>query len=41
MIYVNRAKGVVGVKLSSWPAPQAPWALYTAMAAFNAIAAEL
>lgn len=41
MIYVNRVKRVVGVKLSSWPAPQAPWALYSALASFDAIAGQL
>jgi CubicO group peptidase (beta-lactamase class C family) len=40
MIYLNRARGVVGVKLSSWPTPQDTWALFSTLAAFDAIAAD-
>jgi CubicO group peptidase (beta-lactamase class C family) len=41
MIYVDRATGLVAVKLSSWPTPQDPWKLFSTVAAFDAISAEL
>jgi CubicO group peptidase (beta-lactamase class C family) len=41
MIYVDRATGFVAVKLSSWPTPQDPWKLYSPLAAFDAINAEV
>lgn len=41
MIYVNRTAGVVAVKLSSWPTPQDAWKLFSTVAAFDAISAEL
>jgi CubicO group peptidase (beta-lactamase class C family) len=41
MIYVDRATGLVAVKLSSWPTPQDSWKLYSTLAAFDAINAEL
>jgi CubicO group peptidase (beta-lactamase class C family) len=41
MIYVDRATGLVAVKLSSWPTPQDPWRLFSTLAAFDAINAEM
>jgi CubicO group peptidase (beta-lactamase class C family) len=41
MIYVNRATGLVAVKLSSWPTPQDSWKLFSTLAAFEAINAEV
>ena len=41
MIYVNRATGLVAVKLSSWPTPQDSWKSFSTVAAFDAISAEL
>jgi CubicO group peptidase (beta-lactamase class C family) len=41
MIYVDRATGLVAVKLSSWPTPQDPWKLFSTMAAFDAINTEM
>jgi CubicO group peptidase (beta-lactamase class C family) len=41
MIYVDRATGVVAVKASSWPTPQDPWKLFSTLAAFDVINAEL
>jgi CubicO group peptidase (beta-lactamase class C family) len=41
MIYVDRATGLVAVKLSSWPTPQDSWKLYSTLAAFDAINAEM
>ena len=41
MIYVDRATGLVGVKLSSWPTPQDSWKLFSTVAAFDAISAEV
>ena len=41
MIYVDHATGLVAVKLSSWPTPQDSWKLYSTLAAFDAINAEL
>jgi CubicO group peptidase (beta-lactamase class C family) len=41
MIYVDRATGLVAVKLSSWPTPQDSWKLYSTLAAFDAINTEL
>ena len=41
MIYVNRTAGTVAVKLSSWPTPQDSWKLYSTLAAFDAINAEV
>ncbi|MDN5771703.1 MAG: beta-lactamase family protein [Microlunatus sp.] len=41
MIYVNRGARVVAVKLSSWPTPQDAWKLFSTVAAFDAISADL
>lgn len=41
MIYVNRATGLVAVKLSSWPTPQDSWKLFSTLAAFEAINDEV
>jgi CubicO group peptidase (beta-lactamase class C family) len=41
MIYVDRATGLVAVKLSSWPTPQDPWRLFSTLAAFDAINTEM
>jgi hypothetical protein len=41
MIYVDRTTGLVAVKVSSWPTPQDPWKLFSTLAAFGAINAEL
>jgi CubicO group peptidase (beta-lactamase class C family) len=41
MIFVDRATGLVAVKLSSWPTPQDPWRLISTLAAFDAINAEM
>jgi hypothetical protein len=41
MIYVDRQTGLVAVKLSSWPTPQDPWKLFSTLAAFDAINAQL
>jgi hypothetical protein len=41
MIYVDRGTGLVGVKLSSWPTPQESWKLFSTVAAFDAISAEV
>jgi CubicO group peptidase (beta-lactamase class C family) len=41
MIYVNRASGLVAVKFSSWPTPQDSWKLFSTLAAFEAINAEV
>lgn len=41
MIYVNRASGLVAVKVSSWPTPQDSWKLFSTLAAFEAINAEV
>jgi CubicO group peptidase (beta-lactamase class C family) len=41
MIYIDRATGLVAVKLSSWPTPQDSWKLYSTLAAFDAINAEM
>jgi CubicO group peptidase (beta-lactamase class C family) len=41
MVYVDRATGLVAVKLSSWPTPQDPWKLFSTVAAFDAISAEM
>ena len=41
MIYVDRATGLVAVKLSSWPTPQDPWKLFSTLSAFDAISAEM
>jgi CubicO group peptidase (beta-lactamase class C family) len=41
MIYVDRATGLVAVKLSSWPTPQDAWKLFSTLAAFDAINAEV
>jgi CubicO group peptidase (beta-lactamase class C family) len=41
MIYVDRTTGLVGVKLSSWPTPQDSWKLFSTLAAFDAISAEM
>ncbi len=37
LLYVDRRTGVVGAKLSSWPAPQDQWKLLATLAAFRAI----
>ena len=37
MVYVDTAARVVGVKLSSWPAPQDPAMLSATLRAFDAI----
>ena len=41
MIYVNRRAGVVAAKLSSWPTPQDAWKLFSTVAAFDAISADV
>lgn len=41
MIYVNRGARVVAAKLSSWPTPQNAWKLFSTVAAFDAISADL
>ncbi|MFT4167034.1 MAG: serine hydrolase [Microlunatus sp.] len=41
MIYVNRRARVVAAKLSSWPTPQHAWKLFSTVAAFDAISADL
>jgi CubicO group peptidase (beta-lactamase class C family) len=41
MIYVNREARVVAAKLSSWPTPQNAWKLFSTVAAFDAISADL
>jgi CubicO group peptidase (beta-lactamase class C family) len=41
MIYVNREARVVAAKLSSWPSPQNAWKLFSTVAAFDAISADL
>ncbi|WP_418907412.1 serine hydrolase domain-containing protein [Glutamicibacter endophyticus] len=41
MIYMNRATGMVGVKLSSWPLPQDAGKLFPTIRAFDAIANHL
>jgi len=41
MVFVDRETGLVAVKLSSWPTPQDPWKLFSTLAAFDAINAEL
>jgi CubicO group peptidase (beta-lactamase class C family) len=41
MIYVNHATGLVAVKLSSWPTPQDSWKLFSTLAAFEVINAEV
>jgi CubicO group peptidase (beta-lactamase class C family) len=41
MVYVDRATGLVAVKLSSWPTPQDSWRLFSTLAAFDAIKAEM
>jgi CubicO group peptidase (beta-lactamase class C family) len=41
MIYLDRATALVAVKLSSWPTPQDPWKLFSTLAAFDAINAEM
>lgn len=41
MIYVDRTTGLVAVKVSSWPTPQDPWKLFSTLAAFDAISAEM
>jgi CubicO group peptidase (beta-lactamase class C family) len=41
MIYLDRQTGLVAVKLSSWPTPQDPWKLFSTLAAFDAISAQL
>ena len=41
MIFVDRTTGLVAVKVSSWPTPQDPWRLFSTLAAFDAINAEL
>jgi CubicO group peptidase (beta-lactamase class C family) len=41
MVYVNRETRLVGVKLSSWPAPQHTASLIDTIRAFSAIGAHL
>jgi CubicO group peptidase (beta-lactamase class C family) len=41
MIFVDRETGLVAVKLSSWPTPQDSWRLFSTLAAFDAINADL
>jgi CubicO group peptidase (beta-lactamase class C family) len=41
MIYVDRTTGLVAVKVSSWPTPQDPWKLFSTLAAFEAINADV
>jgi CubicO group peptidase (beta-lactamase class C family) len=41
MVYVNRGTRTVGVKLSSWPAAQAPGMLHETLRMFDAIGAKL
>lgn len=41
MIYVNRQARVVAAKLSSWPTPQHAWKLFSTIAAFDAISADV
>ncbi|HEU5483362.1 MAG TPA: serine hydrolase [Microlunatus sp.] len=41
MIYVNRRARTVAVKLSSWPTPQNAWKLFSTLAAFDAISADV
>jgi CubicO group peptidase (beta-lactamase class C family) len=41
MIYVDRTTSLVAVKVSSWPTPQDPWKLFSTLAAFDAISAEI
>jgi CubicO group peptidase (beta-lactamase class C family) len=41
MVYVDRATGLVAVKLSSGPTPQDSWRLFSTLAAFEAIKAEM
>lgn len=41
MIYVNRAAGVVGAKVSSWPVPQDARMLFGTLQAFDAVAAAV
>jgi CubicO group peptidase (beta-lactamase class C family) len=41
MIYVDRATGLVAVKLSSWPTPQDTWKLFSTLNAFDAINTEV
>jgi len=41
MIYVNRAADLVAAKLSSWPLPQDANKLFSTIAAFDEIAANL
>jgi CubicO group peptidase (beta-lactamase class C family) len=41
MIYIDKATGLVAVKLSSWPTPQDPWRLFSTLAAFDAINTEM
>jgi CubicO group peptidase (beta-lactamase class C family) len=41
MIFVDRATGLVAAKLSSWPTPQDSWKLFSTLAAFDAINAEV
>jgi CubicO group peptidase (beta-lactamase class C family) len=41
MVYVNPAAGVVAAKVSSWPTPQNAAALFSTVAAFDAVAAAV
>jgi CubicO group peptidase (beta-lactamase class C family) len=41
MVFVHRETGLVAVKVSSWPTPQDPWKLFSTLAAFDAINAEM
>ena len=41
MVFVDRETGLVAVKVSCWPTPQDPWKLFSTLAAFDAINAEM
>ena len=41
MNYMNRAANIVAAKLSSWPLPQDATKLFSTIAAFDEIAANL
>ena len=41
LLYLDSDNDTVVVKLSSWPTPQDPWKLFSTVAAFDAISAEV
>ncbi|SDZ21804.1 hypothetical protein SAMN05216215_105243 [Saccharopolyspora shandongensis] len=41
LVYLDRANDVVGVKLSSWPAPLERWKHLASLRMFEAISAHL